>query len=136
MRIFIDSNLLIYLNNLVNRSLRIIYEDFYTRIIEENEPYTDIIILDELIYISQERYNVPYKTTLGFIEEIVKPFVNIISLGEDEYNIAAKVILERNIRPSDALHLGAMKKKNISTIVSEDKDFDKIEWVNRSWLTT
>ncbi|MEM1581387.1 MAG: type II toxin-antitoxin system VapC family toxin [Candidatus Bathyarchaeia archaeon] len=136
MRIFIDSNLLIYLNTLVNRSLRIIYEDFYTRIIEENEPYTDIIILDELIYISQERYNVPYKTTLGFIEEIVKPFVNIISLGEDEYNIAAKVILERNIRPSDALHLGAMKKKNISTIVSEDKDFDKIEWVNRSWLTT
>ncbi|MEM2702994.1 MAG: PIN domain nuclease, partial [Candidatus Bathyarchaeia archaeon] len=60
MRIFIDSNLLIYLNTLVNRSLRIIYEDFYTRIIEENEPYTDIIILDELIYISQERYNVPY----------------------------------------------------------------------------
>ncbi|MEM2673102.1 MAG: PIN domain-containing protein [Candidatus Bathyarchaeia archaeon] len=40
------------------------------------------------------------------------------------------------MRPSDALHLGAMKKKNISTIVSEDKDFDKIEWVNRSWLTT
>ncbi|MEM1556527.1 MAG: type II toxin-antitoxin system VapC family toxin [Candidatus Bathyarchaeia archaeon] len=136
MRIFIDSNLLIYLNTLVNRSLRIIYEDFYIRIIEENEPYTDILVLDELIYISQKRYNVPYKTTLEFIEEIVKPFVNIISLGEDEYNIAAKVILEHNIKPSDALHLGAMKKKNISTIVSEDKDFDKIEWINRFWLTT
>ncbi|MEM4983284.1 MAG: type II toxin-antitoxin system VapC family toxin, partial [Candidatus Bathyarchaeia archaeon] len=109
---------------------------FYTRIIEENEPYTDILVLDELIYVSQKRYNVTYKITLEFIEDIVKPFVNIISLGEDEYNIAAKVILEHNIRPSDALHLGAMKKKNISTIVSEDKDFDKIEWINRFWLTT
>ncbi|MEM2434470.1 MAG: PIN domain nuclease, partial [Candidatus Bathyarchaeia archaeon] len=82
MRIFIDSNLLIYLNTLVNRNLRIIYEDFYTRIIEENEPYTDILVLDELIYVSQKRYNIPYKATLEFIEEIVKPFVNIISLGE------------------------------------------------------
>lgn len=78
----------------------------------------------------------PCRVTLEFIEDIIKPFVNIISLGEDEYNIAAKAIIEHNIKPSDALHLGAMKNNNITTIVSEDRDFDKIEWVNRVWLTT
>lgn len=53
MKVFIDSNLIIYLNTLVNRSLRIVYGDFYMRIIGENNPYTDVIVLDELIYISR-----------------------------------------------------------------------------------
>lgn len=54
MKVFIDSNLLIYLNTLVNRSLRIVYEDLYMRIIGEKNPYTDVIVIDELLYISKK----------------------------------------------------------------------------------
>lgn len=134
MRAFIDANLLIYLNTLADRNLRIIYEDLYTKMILEHRLYTDVLVIDEVIYVSQKRYNLPYKVTLKFIEELVTPFVNILSIGEEEYNIAAKLIGEKNIAPSDAIQLSVMKNNNMITIVSEDSGFDKIDWIKRIWL--
>ncbi len=136
MRAFLDANLLIYLNTITDKSLRLVYENLYTKVVDEHRLYTDVLVLDEVIYVSRKRYNVPFRVTLEFLNEIVKPFVNVISLGEEEYDIAANIISEHNIVPSDALHLGAMKNNNIATIVSEDRELDKIGWVKRVWLTT
>jgi predicted nucleic acid-binding protein len=38
------------------------------------------------------------------------------------------------LRPSDAIHIGAMRSNGIKLIVSEDEDFDKVEGVKRIWI--
>ena len=84
MRVFIDANLLIYLNTIKNQSLRTIYEDYYIGLLRTNKLYTNVLVLDELLYISWKKYNVPYKLTIEFIDSIVLPYTTILSLNEDD----------------------------------------------------
>jgi len=134
MKIFIDAPLLIYLNTVTDPRNRILYENFYIDILTRYKPYTDALVFDELIYVSKKRYGIPYNISIEFIESSVLPYVHVISLGEEEYREAIKFILEYGIKPSDALHLGAMINNEISLIVSEDKDFDKISLIKKVWL--
>jgi len=134
MRVFIDANLLVYLNTLTTEDVRVIYENFYLNLMAEHRIYTDVLVLDEVIYVSKKRYSVPYVTTLSFIESIVLPYTTILPLSEDEYKEAAKLIEKYNVKPSDALHIGAMITNRIPTLVSEDKELDRISEIKRVWI--
>jgi len=134
MRVFIDANLLVYLNTLTTEDVRVIYENFYLNLMAEHRIYTDVLVLDEVIYVSKKRYSVPYVTTLSFIEAIVLPYTTILPLSEDEYKEAAKLIEKYNVKPSDALHIGAMITNRIPTLVSEDKELDRISEIKRVWI--
>ncbi|RLE80066.1 MAG: PIN domain nuclease [Thermoprotei archaeon] len=135
MKVFIDANLLIYLNTITNTTVRRLYEIFYFDLLRKYKAYTDVLVLDELIYISRKKYGIPYQVSLSFIESAIRPYVNILNLREDEYEEAAETLSKYNIKPSDALHLGVMKKNNITYIASEDTEYDKINWIKRLWLT-
>jgi len=134
MKIFIDASLLIYLNTLTDSRDRILYENFYIEILTKYKPYTDVLVLDELIYISKKKYGIPYKISVEFIQSNILPYTSILSLSEDEYNYAAKILMEYGIKPSDALHLGAMINNGITLIASEDKEYDKIPTIKRLWI--
>jgi len=134
MRVFIDANLLVYLNTLTTEDVRVTYENFYLNLMAEHRIYTDVLVLDEVIYVSKERYSVPYVTTLSFIESIVLPYTTVLPLSEDEYREAAKLIEKYNVKPSDALHIGAMITNRIPTLVSEDKELDRISEIKRVWI--
>ncbi|PDM25911.1 PIN domain nuclease [Candidatus Bathyarchaeota archaeon B24-2] len=134
MKVFIDANLLVYLNTLTTEDVRVIYENFYLNLMAEHRIYTDVLVLDEVIYVSKKRYSVPYVTTLSFIESIVLPYTTVLPLSEDEYKEAAKLIEKYNVKPSDALHIGAMITNRIPTLVSEDKELDRISEIKRVWI--
>ena len=134
MKIFIDAHLLIYLNTLTDSRDRILYENFYIDILTKYKPCTDVLVLDELIYISGKKYGIPYKISIEFIQSNILPYTSILSLSEDEYNYAAKILMEYGIKPSDALHLGAMINNGITLIASEDKEYDKIPTIKRLWI--
>ena len=134
MKAFVDSPLLIYLNTVTNPTTRIIYESFYLDILSKYKLYTDVLVLDEVIYVSKKKYGIPYNISIEFIESIVLPYVSIISPGEDEYRLASKLLVEYDLKPSDALHLAAMINNGINVIVSEDREFDKLENVKRLWI--
>ncbi len=134
MKIFIDAHLLIYLNTLTDSRDRILYENFYIDILTKYKPYTDVLVLNELIYISKKKYGIPYKISIEFIQSNILPYTSILSLSEDEYNYAAKILMEYGIKPSDALHLGAMINNGITLIASEDKEYDKIPTIKRLWI--
>jgi len=134
MRVFIDANLLVYLNTLTTEDVRVTYENFYLNLMAEHRIYTDVLVLDEVIYVSKERYSVPYVTTLSFIESIVLPYTTVLPLSDDEYREAAKLIEKYNVKPSDALHIGAMITNRIPTLVSEDKELDRISEIKRVWI--
>ncbi len=134
MRVFIDANLLIYLNTISDYRNRLAYETFYLDLLVNNKAYTDVLVLDELLWVSWRRYNVPYYITIDFINKVVKPYANILPLGEEEYEEATNLIKEYSIKPSDAFHVAVMKTHNIPNIASEDKEFDKVEGIKRLWL--
>lgn len=134
MKVFIDTPLLVYLNTVADDQRRLIYESFYLDLLSKHKLYTDVLVLDELIHVSKRKYGVPYKVTVEFIESIVLPYTTLVELGEEEYKEAARLVVDYNLKPSDALHIAAMKVNGIETIVSEDKELDRIPWVKRVWL--
>ncbi|MET1159639.1 MAG: type II toxin-antitoxin system VapC family toxin [Thermoprotei archaeon] len=134
MKIFIDTPLLIYLNTMADSSHRIVYENFYIEILTRYKPFTDVLVLDELLYISKKKYNIPYDVTIEFIESNVLPYVSVLSLGENEYNQAVNILKKYQLKPSDAIHVGAMLANDISLIASEDREYDKIEGIKRTWI--
>ncbi|ABM80614.1 type II toxin-antitoxin system VapC family toxin [Hyperthermus butylicus] len=136
MKAFLDTPLLVYLNTIAEDERRLVYESFYLDILSRYKLYTDVLVLDELIYVSKRKYGIPYSVTLDFIEAIVLPYVTVIGLGEDEYREAARLIAKLNLKPSDALHVAAMKMNGIRLVISEDKELDKVPDVKRVWLTS
>ncbi|RLE91004.1 MAG: PIN domain nuclease, partial [Thermoprotei archaeon] len=84
MKAFIDANLLIYLNTVKNKVVRAGYERLYFDALRSYKLVTDVLVLDETIFVSWKKYNVPYKVTLSFIEGAVLPYVEILPLGEEE----------------------------------------------------
>ena len=134
MKVFIDAPLLIYLNTLTNPRYRILYENFYIEILTKYKPYTDVLVLDELIYISKKKYNIPYKVSIKFVETNILPYITILNLGEEEYKYATEIITKHNLKPSDTLHVGAMMNNNITLIVSEDREYSRIPTVKRLWI--
>ena len=135
MKVFIDAPLLIYLNTLIDPRDRVPYENFYIEVLTKYKPYTDVLVLDELIYISKRKYGIPYKVSVEFIQSNVLPYMFILNLGEEEYSQAVKLLTEYNLKPSDALHLGAMINNGITLIVSEDKEFDKVPTIEKLWIS-
>ena len=134
MKAFIDAPLLIYLNTLANLRHRALYENFYVEILTKYKPYTDVLVLDELIYVSKRKYNIPYNISIEFTETNILPYVTVLNLGEEEYKYAAEIITKHDLKPSDALHVGAMINNDITLIVSEDGEFDRIPAVKRLWI--
>jgi len=135
-KVFLDAPLLVYLNTVADDQRRLVYENFYLDMLSRHKLYTDVLVLDELIYVSKKKYSVPYDITLDFIDSIVLPYVTIVGLGEEEYQEATRLMLRHRLKPSDALHIAAMKTNGIRLVVSEDRELDRVPEVKRIWLGT
>jgi len=135
LRIFIDANLLVYLNTVKKPELRREYEAFYEDIILNHRACSDVLVLDEVLYISRKKYNVPYGITLKFIESVVVNYMEILPLRKAEYSEAAEILERHSMRPSDALHTAAMVLNHVPRIATEDAEFDKVKGIERVWMT-
>jgi predicted nucleic acid-binding protein len=107
-----------------------LYEDILSRY----RVVTNVLALDEAIYVSEKKYRVPSSNTLDFIKTEVLPYIDIARVGREEYEIAEEAIRKYGLKPSDALHVGTMQNANITTIASEDADFDGVYNIDRIWV--
>ncbi len=133
MKLFIDTNLFVYLNSNVDDDLATRLDSFYTNLIRDNEVYTNVLVLDELIHVSRRKYGVSYPETISFIEDVILPAVKVLSITFNDYLTAKEIILTYNLRPSDALHIATIQNNGLQAIVSEDEDFDRLP-LKRLWL--
>lgn len=62
------------------------------------------------------------------------PNITILSLTEAELSRMIDELTSAMLLPRDALHLAVMKNHEIHYIASDDRDFDKIEGIERVWL--
>ena len=129
MNLFIDANFFIYLNCFTDQ-----YSTEYIEINNKYDLYTNILVFDELIYISGKKYNVAYNDTFDFISSSVLPFVNILDIGIDTYNKAVEIMEKYKLKPSDSIHIASMINNNINIMLSEDSDFNNIEGIKKIWI--
>lgn len=129
--IFLDANFIIYLNLGVKE-----VENFYIKVLQEDRLALDPLVIDEVIYVSKKKYNVNFNDTISFLDEVVLPNSLILPIRKEDYDKAKELILQYNLKPSDAFHVAIMLNNSISKIISEDKDFDRIKEIERLWLNS
>lgn len=134
MKAFIDANLLIYLNAVKTLKLRALYTSFYLSILQRYRASTDILVMDELLYISWRRYKIPYEATISFIDSAVLPYVEVLPLTRNEYVKAAEILKTYKVKPFDALHAAVMLMNDVPKIVTEDKEFSRIKGIEVEWF--
>lgn len=132
MKVFLDSTLLIYLNTVTSDGRRI-FDGFFKKLLGE-VLFTNMLVLDEILYVSRRKFKVPYEITLGFLRNIILPYSRVISIDEGDIKPMEKYLRKYDLKPSDAIHLATMEKVGVAHIVTEDEEYDKVEEVRRVWL--
>ncbi len=133
-KLFLDASFVIYLNTLIGPERRII-DDFFKDLLKER-LFTNLLVLDETLYISKKRYGVAYGVSLSFLMRAVIPFTEIIPIAEEDLPAMEAQLSRHDIKPSDAIHLATMEKAGVSIIVSEDEEFDVVPNIKRIWPKT
>ena len=111
--------LLIYLNIDIPE-----IDELFEQLLKE-DLYTDVLVIDKVIYISKRKYNVPYEETIKFIDDLILPVAEILPISLEDY-LKAREILKYNFKPSDAIHLTVIENNSLQAIVTEDKDFKRV----------
>jgi len=125
----------VYLNTVSNKDTSEPYWELYQDILSRYRVVSNVLVLDEAIYISKKKYRIPYGITTEFIETAILPYVDILPLGLTEYQIAKDAMQTYTIKPSDALHIGTMQSQDVAIVVSEDSDFDDVDELERIWIS-
>jgi len=103
------------------------------RKLDEYESLTNMVVIDEVVWILWKRYRIDKAEIFEFLDRIIE-FLTIIALDEEDYKRMRKLMLNYGLKPSDALHVSTMSKTKTSYIISEDGEFDSVEWIKRIWL--
>jgi hypothetical protein len=131
-KLFLDANLVIYLNTMTGDE-RATIDQFFKDLLRDR-LFINLLVLDEVLYISRSRYRVPYAVTMNFLRRTLLPYTEIIPIAEEDLKATERYLIEYDIKPSDAIHLATMDKAGITSIISEDKELDKVKGINRIWL--
>ncbi|MCD6358014.1 MAG: type II toxin-antitoxin system VapC family toxin [Thermoproteales archaeon] len=133
MKVFIDSSLLIYLNvRMPDHEARLI-EEFWLDLLLNHLLYTNILALDETIYVSKRKYGVSYSETIEFIDRAVLPYVEVLPIGLNEYLRARELMKRYGLKPSDSIHVATIEVHGLQAVASEDEDFDRVG-LKRLWI--
>lgn len=129
MTYYIDTNVWIYAitaNLKYGESCRKILED-----IEKGRTKAIIStqVLTEIIGVLYRQYKV--KDTSDQLNAILSYPVNVFLVTPDIIRKASEYARDYKILPYDAIHIAILTNQAISKIVSADKEFDKIEFIQR-----
>mgnify|MGYP000548299964 CR=1 FL=1 len=126
---YIDSNIFIFAainqDELGERCRNII------KLIEERKIScaASYLIIDEIIWVLKKR--IGKKDALKITRASLSLPIKWLNIDESSIIKMLDVLEETNIDPRDALHTACMINNGFSTILSEDKDFDKIKNIRR-----
>ena len=134
MKIFLDSSYLIYLGYSMSDEIFNYVTNFLRESVERGDRlFVNMIVVDEVLWILTKKYKVPLSEALELMDRLM-PLIEVIPLDYMDYDDMRRIMMNYGLKPSDALHVASMRKAGIKHIVSENKEFDKIPWIKRTWL--
>ena len=87
------------------------------------------LVIDEVIWILKKKFN--KKFAIKLIKEISSLPIKWIDVNKSVVVKMIDIIEKTKLDPRDAVHLASMKENGISTILSEDNDFNQISGINK-----
>lgn len=132
MKVFLDANYIIYLKYSESEEVFKYCIDLLKKL-EKFEAVTNIAVINEVVWILRRKYRVELDEIFDFLDRFLN-FVEFVPLEAEDYELMKDFILRYNLKPSDALHVSSMKRSGTKLIVSEDPDFDRVEWLKRVWV--
>ena len=129
---FVDANVFVYVLVKSPKKDYEISKGILERIENGEETVTSLAIIQEVI--DWLEYNNRKKEVRSFLMGI-NSYLSMekLSVSWDDFLPALNDIDEHQIDFVDALTVQKMKKNKINEIYSNDKDFDRIEWIKRIW---
>ena len=109
-------------------------EEFFYRLVTEENLALDPLVIDEVLYVSKRKYGVKYEDTMEFLDRVVLPVSVVLPITREDYERAKEIIVGNDLKPSDALHVAVMLNNSIRRIVSEDRELDRVKGIERVWL--
>lgn len=96
----------------------------------EAAAITSVLALDELMWVLLKNKKKELLRTA--IEGVyATPNLTVREVNADVPLVALELMETYGLTPRDAFHVALMKLLGIKAIVSDDRDFDKIKWVQR-----
>ena len=127
--LYIDSNIFIFAainqDEYGEKCRRII------ELIEENRIScaASYLIIDEVIWVLKKK--IGKKDAIKITRAILSLPIKWLNIDEPSIMRMINIIENTDIDPRDALHVACMMNNGLSTILSEDKDFDRIKNIKR-----
>jgi predicted nucleic acid-binding protein len=151
--VFLDANILLYAVSghwRYGRSSKDLLDAINSG---EYEGITSVLVCNEVFHRSMiaeivEKQNISPKSVLrclkenpGIVKESTKAWaamervrhikhLKIASIDEGTLELALGYSKMYGLLSNDALHLATMKQEGVSTVASNDRDFEGIEWIN------
>ncbi len=132
MDVFVDSNLLVYLNaNLPDEEAEAL-EEFLAYLLRSHDLYTNQLAVREFSYISAQ-YGLSLVGIHEIVGRIVLPFIEELPLDRDVFALARLYMLRYGLRASDSVHAATIDLYGLQAVASDDEDFDR-SGIRRIWL--
>ena len=129
---FVDANVFVYVLVKSPKKDYEIAKGILERIEKGEKTATNLAIIQEVV--DWLEYNNRKKEVRTFLIG-VNSYLSLekMNIEWDDFLAALDDVDEYRIDFVDALALQRMKKNKITEIYSNDKDFDRVEWVKRIW---
>lgn len=99
----------------------------------EIKAYTSTLTWDEVVYVLTRTMGREEGTSMGR-KLLGFPNLEFIDVDTLTISMAQSLIDKYHLRPRDSIHIASALNKNVKTIISDDKDFDKVAEITRSPL--
>ena len=132
MKVFLDASYIIHLKYSQDDEIFEYCLDTFTKL-ANHEALVNIVVINEVVWILSRRYKIGQEEIFEFLDRILN-FLTVVPLNEEDYQIMRDFMQKYRLKPSDSLILSSMKKSKCSLIISEDTDFDRVDWVKRVWV--
>ncbi len=101
-----------------------------SEIIAGKKAITSSLALDEVMWVIIK--NKKIRALRETIEDIYAALNLTVKEVASHIPLDALAIIEKyNLKPRDAFHVAIMKSFGVTEIVSDDSDFEKVEWIKR-----
>jgi len=129
---FVDTNVFIYVLIKSPKEDYLISKSILERIEDGEEAMTSTAIVQEVVdwleYNNRRDEGGKFLTALNSYTSMMK-----VEVSWGEMLDALSDMKRYSLDFVDAVTLQVMKKNNVSEIYTNDKDFDRVEWVRRIW---
>lgn len=130
MKAYLDANLFIL--PIISNSSRASRMKEVLSKIEEGElsGVTSSLTLDKVVWIVWHEIDRQTGTEAG--RDVMKlPNLRLVPPDRRILSTALNQMEEQGLKPRGAIHSATMKERGLDTMLSDDSDFDRIDWISR-----